>query len=194
MLIFVILIRHINTKLLKSCSKAKSCSRLPSTICLGLLTACPLSPSLSQSPLPYETFFRNISCVRPARNNVAAFWHGWATSQTTMLPPECVLVLPGPDEWKGEQFSIAVARCSNRFDRHTFLGLKTTSRFASETVRRGGRRTGQESRRHRRSELLQHRDRETESWARPHGEAGRREEAGTNCRPTHCTQDSSRSQ
>ena len=39
--------------------------------------------------------FRNISCARAARNNVAAFWHGRATSQDTMLPPQCVLVLPG---------------------------------------------------------------------------------------------------
>ena len=42
--------------------------------------------------------FRNISCVRGARNNVAAFCHGRpATSQDTMLPPQCVLVLLGPD-------------------------------------------------------------------------------------------------
>ena len=50
MLIFVILIRHINTKLLKSCSESqkllkvakigkssKVAQKLPSTICLGLL-------------------------------------------------------------------------------------------------------------------------------------------------------------
>ena len=29
-----------------------------------------------------------------ARNNVVAFCHGWAASQDTMLPPQCVLVLP----------------------------------------------------------------------------------------------------
>ena len=39
---------------------------------------------------------RNISCVRAARNNVVAFCQGRATSQDTMLPPQCVLVLPGP--------------------------------------------------------------------------------------------------
>ena len=40
--------------------------------------------------------FRNISCVRAARNNVAAFCHGRATSKDTMLPPQCALVLPEP--------------------------------------------------------------------------------------------------
>ena len=40
--------------------------------------------------------FRNISCVRAARNNVATFWYGRATSQDTMLLPQCVLVFPGP--------------------------------------------------------------------------------------------------
>ena len=40
--------------------------------------------------------FRNISCVRAARNNVASFCHGRATSQGTMLLPQCVLVLPRP--------------------------------------------------------------------------------------------------
>ena len=39
---------------------------------------------------------RNISCVRAACNNVAAFCHEGATSSDTMLPPQCVLVLPGP--------------------------------------------------------------------------------------------------
>ena len=42
--------------------------------------------------------FRNICCVRAARNNVVAFCRGRATSQDTMLPPRCVLVLPGPKE------------------------------------------------------------------------------------------------
>ena len=36
-------------------------------------------------------------CVRrAARNNAASFCHGRATSQETMFPPQCVLVLPGP--------------------------------------------------------------------------------------------------
>ena len=39
--------------------------------------------------------FRNVSCVRAARNNVAAFCQERATSQYTMLPPQCVLDLQG---------------------------------------------------------------------------------------------------
>ena len=44
--------------------------------------------------------FRNISCVRAARNGVvASFYHGRATSrQDTMLLPQCALVLPGHTE------------------------------------------------------------------------------------------------
>ena len=38
--------------------------------------------------------FRNISCVSTAHNNVAAFCHGRATLQDTMLLPPCFLVLP----------------------------------------------------------------------------------------------------
>ena len=39
--------------------------------------------------------FRNFSCVRAASNNVAAFCQRRATSQDTMLPPQCGVVLPG---------------------------------------------------------------------------------------------------
>ena len=38
----------------------------------------------------------NISCVRAARNDVAAFGHGRGNIVDTMLPPQCVLVFPGP--------------------------------------------------------------------------------------------------
>ena len=44
----------------------------------------------------FLNIFRNISCVRAARNTVATFCHGRATSQDTMCPPQYVLVLPGP--------------------------------------------------------------------------------------------------
>ena len=37
--------------------------------------------------------FGSVSCVRAARNNVAAFSHRRATSQDTMLPPQSFLVV-----------------------------------------------------------------------------------------------------
>ena len=47
------------------------------------------------TPIMFLKGFRNIPCVHAACNNVAAFCHGRATMQDTMLPPRCVLVLPG---------------------------------------------------------------------------------------------------
>ena len=46
--------------------------------------------------------FRNISCVRAARNDVAAFWREAATSEDTMLPPQCARVFPGPNSIRAE--------------------------------------------------------------------------------------------
>ena len=73
MLIFVILIRHINTKLLKSCSESqkllkvakigkssKFAQKLPSTICLGLV-ACEQSLPFFPRPTHSRLLTRGFS-------------------------------------------------------------------------------------------------------------------------------------
>ena len=55
---------------------------------------CPTQILLPGHIEMFLKIFRNISCVSTARNNVAAFCHGRATLQDTMLLPPCFLVLP----------------------------------------------------------------------------------------------------
>ena len=58
--------------------------------CVFVFVWTPLDPRFSEN-------LQKISCGRAARNNIAAFCHGRATSRDTMLPPQhCVLVFPGP--------------------------------------------------------------------------------------------------